>query len=196
MSEPQAFLTLPHWRYKRSYIAGVREFIREGQTVTWHPGILAQRFDEFLEVIRQAETEPLAGFVPATQYWLVSEGGAYLGDVDIRHRLNASLRLFGGHIGYRIRPSQRRKGYGSLILGLGIEQARKRHIGDILVTCDEDNIGSAKVIENNGGVLLDRIDNGRGVLTRRYWIYGEPSTCMAQRSASQAGGLPNQRENR
>ncbi len=196
MSDSEAFLARPHQRYKRSYIAGVKEYIREGMSITWHPGILAERFPEYLEVLQQAETEPLAGMVPASQYWLVSAGGLYLGDVDIRHHLTDSLRRFGGHIGYKIRPSQRRKGYGSLILRLGIRQARQRHIGDILITCDEDNIGSAKIIESNGGILLDRIDNGRGVLSRRYWIYAEPSTGLAQRSSTQAGGMPSKRERR
>ena len=56
---------------------------------------------------------------------------------------------------------------------LGIEQARRRNISDILITCDDDNIGSCRIIEANGGILQDKIDNGRGVLTRRYWIYAD-----------------------
>ena len=91
----------------------------------------------------------------------------------MRHRLNDSLQRFGGHVGYKIRPSCRRRGYGALICRLGIEQARLLGIGDILITCDDDNIGSARIIEANGGVLQDRIDNDRGVLTRRYWIHAE-----------------------
>lgn len=67
----------------------------------------------------------------------------------------------------------RGRGYGALLCKLGIEEARRRGIGDILITCDDDNIGSYKIIEANGGVLLDRVDNGRGVPTRRYWIYAD-----------------------
>ncbi len=170
MSQGKAFLTRPHERHRDSFVEAVYEYIREKRTVNWHPEILRERFDEYLRVLRQAETDPLAGMVPATQLWLVADGHGYIGDVDVRHRLNQSLRRFGGHIGYKIRPSCRRRGYGTLICRLGIAHARWLGIGDILITCDDDNLGSAKVIEANGGVLQDRIDNQRGVLTRRYWV--------------------------
>ncbi len=169
----EAFLARPHQRYRDSYIEGVTEYIQENHSPNWRPEILSARFDEFLRVLRQAETDPLAGLVPATHFWLIGQGHRYLGDVDVRHHLNDSLRRFGGHIGYKIRPSERRKGYGGLICRLGIVEARKRDIGDILITCDDDNIGSCKIIEANGGILLDKVDNGRGVLTRRYWVYAE-----------------------
>ena len=172
----QAFLARPQRRYKDSFLEGLNEYIREERTVSWRPDILARRFDEYLKVLRQAETEPLAGMVPASHFWLISLDQRYLGDVDVRHHLNESLRRFGGHIGYKIRPSERRKGYGTLICRLGIEQARRRRIGDILITCDDDNIASWKIIEANGGVLKDKIDNKRGVLTRRYWVYAKRQT--------------------
>lgn len=170
MRQPEAFLTRPHERWKDSYIDAVYEYIRENRTVNWHPEILRSRFDEYLKIVEQMETDPLAGMVPSSLFWLVADGPGYIGDVDLRHQLNDSLERFGGHIGYKIRPSCRRRGYGALICRLGIEQARLLGIGDILITCDDDNIGSAKIIEANGGVLQDLIDNKRGVLTRRYWI--------------------------
>ena len=173
MTAQRAFLTLPNERYKDSFIAGVYEFIRENQGINWHPEILRTRFDEYLHVLQQAETEPLAGMVPATQFWLIVDGDCYAGDLDLRHCLNAALHRYGGHIGYKIRPSMRRLGYGELICKLGIEQARKRGIGDILITCDDDNEGSYKIIEANGGVLKDRVENNRPALTRRYWIVAE-----------------------
>ncbi len=171
MSEARPFLTLPQARYKDSYIAAVREFIAEKQTLDWRPQMLQAHFDEFLLTLKQAETEPLAGLVPATRFWLIVAGDCYAGELDLRHHLTDGLRRYGGHIGYKIRPSQRRKGYGKLLCKLGIAQARQRGIGDILITCDDDNIGSVKIIEANGGILWDKIDNERGVLTRRYWIY-------------------------
>ena len=170
MTQHSARLARPQQRFKASYIAGVREFIAENQTVSWHPAILEGRFGEYLRVLQQAETEPLAGMVPASRFWLISADQRYLGDVDVRHHLTASLRRYGGHIGYKIRPSARRQGYGKLICRLGIAEARKLGIGDILITCDDDNIASCKIIEVNGGLLQDKIDNGRGVLTRRYWV--------------------------
>lgn len=171
MMKPPAFLARPSARYKSSYIDGVREYISENEGISWKPEILAARFDEYLQVLRQAETEPLAGRVPATCFWLIVDGGVYGGELDLRHSLNDGLRRYGGHIGYKIRPSQRRKGYGTLLCRLGIEEARKRGIKDLLITCDDDNIGSRKVIEANGGRLKDKVDNQRAALTRRYWVY-------------------------
>jgi len=173
MTQADTFLTVPHERYKDSYIEAVYEYIREKRAVNWHPEILRARFDEYLKVVEQMETDPLAGMVPSSLFWLVAEGPGYIGDVDVRHYLIDSLKRYGGHIGYKIRPSFRRRGYGALICRLGIERARLLGIGDILITCDDDNIGSYKIIEANGGVLQDRIDNNRGVLTRRYWIRAE-----------------------
>jgi len=173
MTQADTFLTVPHERYKDSYIEAVYEYIREKRAVNWHPEILRARFDEYLKVVEQMETDPLAGMVPSSLFWLVADGHGYIGDVDVRHYLIDSLKRYGGHIGYKIRPSCRRRGYGGLICRLGIERARLLGIGDILITCDDDNVGSYKIIEANGGVLQDRIDNGRGVLTRRYWIRAE-----------------------
>ena len=170
MTGKRAFLTRPRERYKDSYIEAVYEYIREKRSVSWHPDILRTRFDQYLKVVEQAEAEPLAGMVPSSLFWLIADDDGYIGDVDVRHYLIDSLMRYGGHIGYKIRPSCRRRGYGALICRLGIEQARLLGIGDILITCDDDNIGSAKIIEANGGVLQDKIDNNRGVLTRRYWI--------------------------
>ncbi len=161
----------PSARYKDSYIDGVYEYIRENAGFSWKPEILQERFDEYLQVLRQAETEPLAGRVPMTHFWLIVDGATYAGDLELRHGLNDALRLYGGHIGYKVRPSQRRKGYGTLLCKFGIEEARRRGIADILITCDDDNIGSRKVIEASGGILEDKVDNHRAALTRRYWVY-------------------------
>lgn len=171
MSGETPFLARPCWQYQDSYIEAVYEYIEENLELTWHPEILKERFDEFLEVVCHAETEPLAGMAPATQFWMIAPSIGYVGELGLRHHLNDNLRRFGGHIGYTVRPSQRGRGFGKLICKLGIEAARKRGIGDVLITCDDDNLASCKIIEANGGQLVDRIDNGRGALTRRYWVY-------------------------
>ncbi len=165
------FLIRPSLQFKDSFIEGTYEYIRENLGVSWNPHILEERFPEYLEALQSAETEPLAGDVPTSNYWLIVNGDTYAGDLELRHHLTDALKRFGGHIGYKIRPSLRRNGYGKLICKLGLLEARRRGITDILITCDDNNIGSQKIIEANGGVLKDRINNRRGVLTRRYWVY-------------------------
>ncbi len=95
------------------------------------------------------------GYVPCTTLWWVS-GGEYLGRLAIRHRLTPRLREHGGHIGYDVRPSARRRGHATAMLAAGLAVAATLCIGPALVMCDEDNLGSRKVIEANGGVLAGK----------------------------------------
>ena len=171
MSTIQPFLAHPSQQYKASFIEATYEYIQENLGISWNPDILEERFDEYIETMLSRASDPLQGFVPETTYWLIVNGDVYAGELGIRHHLNESLKRFGGHIGYKVRPTMRRMGYGKLMCQWGIQKARKLGITDILITCDDDNIGSQKIIEANGGILKDKIDNDRGVLTRRYWIY-------------------------
>lgn len=110
--------------------------------------------------------------VGADYYWLVDEDRNYfIGEICIRHRLTDDLKRYGGHIGYGVRYSEWNKGYGTLMLRLGLEKAKCLGITTVLITCDDDNHGSAKVMENNGLILQDKISNvvnGRAITTRRY----------------------------
>lgn len=126
----------------------------------------------FLQRLRdQSQGKGLpAGIVPATYYWLVRDG-VVIGRCNLRHRLNEKLEHEGGHIGYAIRPSERSKGYGTLQLALALEKARPLGLSRVLVTCDTDNVASARLIETNGGVLEDvRLSQETGKDKRRYWI--------------------------
>lgn len=164
-----AHLIRPHHAYKASFIAAEREFEAEGRRPDWNFDVLEEDFDEYIQTLLARETDPLPGFVPETIFWLV-DGPLFIGKLGLRHYLNESLMRFGGHIGYEIRPSERKKGYGRLICRLGLAEARRIGIRRALITCDDDNIGSYKIIESNGGQLFDKVDNKRHTLTRRYWV--------------------------
>lgn len=114
------------------------------------------------------ETPRPRGHVPCTTWWWV-EGDTYLGRVAVRHELNDWLREVGGHIGYDVRPSARRRGHATAMLAAVLPLARALRIDPALVTCDHDNTASRKVIEANGGRLEDA---RRGKL--RYWVPTAP----------------------
>jgi len=129
-----------------------------------------QSFAEFVQGVddhrRGRNLAP--GWVEST--WLLADvDGAVAGRTSIRFELNDFLRAKGGHIGYAVRPAHRRRGYANEILRQSLIVARAGGVGRALVTCDDDNIGSATVIEANGGVLEDIVDDD-GVPLRRYWI--------------------------
>lgn len=128
-------------------------------------------FDEFLSIAQRDPTESDPAKVPAHLFFLVdSESTRLLGAVQIRHHINHPILIeTGGHIGYGVCPSERRKGYAKRMLALAIPEARKIGLSRLLVTCKDANIGSWKVIESNGGVF-ERTTFDEGQLARRYWI--------------------------
>lgn len=111
---------------------------------------------------------PEVGKVHATHWWVV-EDGQYLGAIALRHELNDFLLRAGGHIGYGIRPSARRRGLATWAVRQVLAVARAHGIERVLITCDDRNVGSARVIESQGGVLEDVRATELGQ-TRRYWV--------------------------
>ena len=130
-------------------------------------------FSRYLEVLaEQARGVNLPrNYVPST-FLFAFVGNRIVGRVSIRHSLNASLERVAGHIGYAVVPAFRRLGYATAILRLSVQIAREKFgIRRILVTCDDDNIGSIRTIEKNGGIL-DNVITGPDLdkPKRRYWI--------------------------
>ncbi len=173
-------LVLPSTEYEKSFRQAVEEFRHgKGNKETVEQS-LVKRYDEsasFFAFVEKFFGETKGKFLPEgyvanTTFWLV-EGDNYIGSVNIRHTLTPHLLEVGGHIGYTIRPSERGKGYGNMILELALPKAKELGIMDVLVTCKEDNIASAKVIEKNGGVLEDTRTHTDGITRRRYWIHLE-----------------------
>ncbi len=110
--------------------------------------------------------------VPAETFFLVRKSdNKLLGIIKIRLILNDSLLECGGNIGYGIRPTERRKGYSSYQLYCALKFCKEKGLEKVLLTCDKDNIGSAKTIQNNCGVLENEIINSTdGKVMQRYWI--------------------------
>ena len=116
------------------------------------------------------ETAP-TGKVPSTQYLALDENEHLVGMVNLRHYLNDYLLEFGGHIGYSIRPSDRKNGYAIQLLKLALEEAKTLGIDRVRIACDRYNIASAKTIQANGGILDGELyDAQDGSITQRYWI--------------------------
>jgi predicted acetyltransferase len=165
-------LVLPRADLKDEYFGMMDEFERAGETY-WFFAQARKDFGVYLRTVDDYAhgKRLLFGFVPYHTFWLVQDGTHILGQLHLRHRLTDLLAIEGGHIGYNIRPGERRKGYGTLQLGLGLEKAREMGLGRVLVTCDDDNLPSAKIIEANGGVLSGRaVSPHSGALVRQYWI--------------------------
>lgn len=126
-------------------------------------------FDYYLEHLELKEAAE--GLVPDSVFFLLDEArDRLLGAVNIRHYLNDSLLKEGGHIGDGIRPSERRKGYATEMIRLALTECKKLGIDKVLMTCDKENIASAKSIIKNGGILENEFVNSDGKVEQRYWI--------------------------
>ncbi len=126
-------------------------------------------FDHYLEDLELKTASD--GRVPDSVFFLLDEDrNRLLGAVNIRHYLNEYLLKEGGHIGDGIRPSERRKGYATEMIRLALAECRKLGLERVLIICDKDNIGSARSIVKNGGVLENEFVNSEGIVGQRYWI--------------------------
>lgn len=169
----KVYLKAPSMEHKDAYNEMMTEWEEAGGRI--FPGIIRRNGNDYsswlnmLEEYKHRETCP-ANLVPGDAYFLVNEDSKLLGAISIRHYLSEQLFNFGGHIGYGIRPSERRKGYASEMLKLALEKCRELGIDKVLVTCDKDNIASARTIMANNGVLENELAEEDGNLVQRYWI--------------------------
>lgn len=164
---------------RESFLVALDEFRSEGRLGEDDPTGLAHEtrdlprdvdeaaFARYTDTLRERELEEgrrPEGWVPDTLLWYV-DGPVWIGRLDIRHRLNDMLLEVGGHIGYDVRPSMRRRGHATQMLGDALPIAAELGINPALVTCDVTNVASRKVIEANGG----RLEDQRGDKLR-FWI--------------------------
>lgn len=182
-------LAAPHLRFHRSFVAAVDEFRAHGQSahdgvVNWpaegdFPGVVFTRegLDDPAEFARlvanrigdaESTSQRPPGWTTATYWWMEDPDLAdeFVGSISLRHNIDhPTLATVGGHVGYSVRPGARRRGFASDALRQVVPLAAARGIPRLLVTCDLDNVASARTIEANGGVFEGEL---RG--KRRYWI--------------------------
>jgi predicted acetyltransferase len=167
-------LCLPDLKFRDAFLAFLEDYRLSGEQRYQELRPLAETdFAGLVRTRRDMEEgknlEP--NRVPATEYWLVRGGRDVLGVVRLRHYLNASLAHEGGHIGYDLRPGDRGKGYGTRMLALALEKARAKGFKRVMVTCDKDNLPSARVIQKNGGRLTGEVvSHHSGKTVQHYWI--------------------------
>jgi predicted acetyltransferase len=165
-------LVEPAPRYKAAILAAAAEMYAVGE---WDltPEAFELRFDDILREIAAAKNPTTAppGILPYEDFWLL-DGDTWIGLLTLRLQINEQFLHSGGHIGYVIRPSKRRCGYGTTLLRLGLEKARERGMSSVLLTCNETNTGSRKIIEANGGQFENAvIVEGQTDKQLRYWIH-------------------------
>lgn len=165
---------------KQEYLEMLDEWKQNNEKIV--PWVLNEDTSDFQAMIsRFADYSQGIGLkedlVPHSTYWLVRDDNKILGAINIRHRLNDYLKNIGGHIGYGIRPSERRKGYATEMLGKALDIVRGMGIKSIMISCDKDNIASGKTIIKNGGVLHSE-DSDNGTIFQRYWIALNQGECL------------------
>jgi predicted acetyltransferase len=184
-------LVQPSTQYQESFLCGAAEFKAEGRLDSTYAAflgydlsLLKRDFSGFVAaLLKLFDPDRLPrGWFPDRVLWLI-EADEYIGQASIRPELGTMyLITYGGHIGYSIRPSKRRVGYGRSILSLTLAQARAMGLKRVLITCDADNIASKKIIEANGGRFERRMDMDADIIRAegrdpevplaklRYWI--------------------------
>ncbi|MEU6115360.1 GNAT family N-acetyltransferase [Streptomyces sp. NPDC047117] len=175
-----AELIAPTLRVQVSFLEAMKELRAEGRgddddgsavgreirqfSGEWEDPGAFSRYTDWLRSMTSPEVARPLGYVPCTNLWYV-EGDTYLGRLGLRHELNDYLRELGGHIGYDVRPTARRRGHATAMLRAALPLAHALGIASALVTCDTTNTASRKVIEACGGIFEDE-RGGR----LRYWV--------------------------
>lgn len=169
----QVQLVLPTIDLRQTYLDFYQEWIDSGEDmVPWVISKDPSDFEEMLNFLFSRENgENLPeNWVADSTYWLVTDANKVVGVVNIRHSLSEKLLHSGGHVGYGIRPSERRRGYAAQLLALALEKTKQLGIEKVLVVCDENNMASERTIIRNGGLQDVSYTEEDGNVVKRFWI--------------------------
>lgn len=157
-------LVVPSVDYKESYLEALRGF--KAEKLWWYEGVnIYELEDDFSAYVDRLTTQK-----GRTNFWAIVEG-KFAGKIHVWHELTPELRKVGGHIGYDTAPAFRGKGVASEMLRKVLPFAKTIGLIEVLLTCDDTNIASSKVIEKNGGILSEtKRPAETGPLKRYYWI--------------------------
>lgn len=173
MTVEQLRLVAPTVKLRKAYLRMLADFRAAGERYHSQEQRPARRdFAAFTaSLIDQAHgLSPAPGSAPQSTYWAVL-GKEVVGTIRLRHRLTESLRVEGGNVGYDVAPACRNRGYASAMLAMLKPVARQFGFEKLLLTCDADNLPSARVIRANGGVYDGQSPSGAtGKMVCRYWI--------------------------
>ena len=167
----ELYLVIPTLEHKQDAMDYRQECLEQDSWIHGSAGFSHyENYEEWLNNAEKEKTGQISShLVPGAVYFAVYNN-KIVGTIAIRYRLNDSLLRSGGNIGYGVRPSERRKGYATKMLALALEKCKGLGLEKVLLTCGKNNIGSARTIQKNGGVLENEIiDDDREVL-QRYWI--------------------------
>ncbi len=174
------YLELPSVERKNDVLEYIEEFYEHGSQIHGTGSLdralkKGKTYEEWLDNNMKLHEEDYAskkGLVPAYTYFFIREDdNKIVGMIDLRLGLNEYLRNFGGHIGYSIRPTERKKGYNKINLYLVLQEAQKHELEKVLIVCAEDNEGSRKTILSFDGKYEKNVfDESVNETMELYWI--------------------------
>ena len=169
-------LVVPNITHQKEAMNFIREFVEHNSSINGTGGLDAylDNYDGWLmKLENDLDYDNInPNKVPANTYFAIRESDSKIvGMINIRHKLDDYLTKMGGHIGYGVRPTERKKGYATEMLSLGLKRCKELGLKKVLITCDKDNIGSAKTIQKNNGILENEfLDEETKKIKQRYWI--------------------------
>lgn len=173
----QLFLVKPDLMYYEKYNDMMKEWVESNtQIAPWFLDTPFKTIEEFAKLVQKLDEYENANqdkeFCSTTSYFVVDENDKLIGAASLRHYLTIKGLNSWGHIGYGVRPTERKKGYGTEILRLVLKEAKNKKIYSVLIGAHKSNVGSCKVIENCNGILENTItdpdDSNEQI--NRYWI--------------------------